>query len=204
VEIQKLNDFLIKQLDKDVLDQKYVKTGDILKLVGAGLFLATSLVVPNLPKILKPLFNPSEKESWKRFNLPYLKRTLQRLEKQKLIEISENNGQEIVKVTEMGKVKILKFSVESLSISKPSVWDGYWRIVLYDIPKSYPWKRQRFREYLKLWMFYPLQESVYLHAYPCEQQVEFLKDYLGISEFVRTIKAINIENDEFFRNYFDI
>lgn len=204
MEIEKLNEFLTRQIDQDILDQKYAKANEILKLVAAGMFLATSLVVPNLPKMLKPLFNTNEKEAWKRFNLPYLKRTLQRLEKQKFIEITKTNGEETVKITELGKSKVLKSSIECLSLSKPSSWDKKWRVVLYDIPKKYHWKRQKFREYLKLWRFYPLQESVYLHAYPCEQQVEFLKDYLGISEYVRIIQATKIENDESFRNFFDI
>lgn len=204
MEVEELGKILSRQIDDDILKRRYAKTAEILKLVGAGLFLASSIVVPNLPRMLAPLFLNGEKEAWKRFNIPYLKRTLDRLEKQKLIEISEKEGEQIVKVTELGKERVIKMSLEELALKKPALWDGYWRIIIYDIPKILQHKRQIFVEYLKAWKFYPLQESVFIHAYPCEQQINFLRDYLGIGKYIRYIKATKIENDGIFREFFGV
>lgn len=204
MDIEKLGAVLLKQIDDDILEQRYAKTAEILKLVAAGLFFASSIVVPNLPRMIAPFFKDGEKEAWKRFNIPYLKRTLYRLEKQKLIEISEKEGEQIIKVTELGKIKVLKMSLEELALKKPTIWDGYWRIIIYDLPKFLKYKRQILSDYLKAWKFYPLQESVFLHAYPCEQQIYFLRDYLGIGKYVRYIKAVKIENDEMFREFFGV
>ena len=204
MEIEQISKILAKQIDSDITKQSYAKAGEILKLVGAGLFLASSLVVPNLPRMLAPLFQGGEKEAWKRFNVPYIKRTIDRLEKQKLIEIFQKDGEEMIKVTELGKIKILKMSLDKLTLEKPNDWDGKWWIVSYDLPRFLKSKRNIFREYLKVWRFYPLQESVFIHAYPCKPQIDFLREYLGIAKYVRTIKASGIENDTIFREFFGV
>lgn len=64
--------------------------------------------------------------------------------------------------------------------------------------------RNIFRDYLHAWGFYPLHESVFLHAYPCFKQVEFLREYLGISEYVRFFIVAKIENDSLFHDFFDL
>lgn len=86
---------LSKQIDKKIFERKYAPAKKVLILVGAGAFLTASILIPNLPLALKPFLDKkrkNEREVWKRFNIPYLKRTLARLEKQKLVEIGEDNG----------------------------------------------------------------------------------------------------------------
>lgn len=194
-----------KQINKKDFEKKYTPVKNILMLVGAGVFLAASLAIPNLPLALKPfLKNQDEYESWKKFNIPYLKRTLRRLEKQKLIEISNQKDFQIVRITESGKRRILKYAIDELSIEKPKFWDGRWRLVSYDIPGNLKILRNIFREHLRVWGFFPLHESVLLHAYPCEKQVEFLREYLGVGEYVRIFIVTEIENDKIFRDFFGI
>lgn len=196
---------LARQIDKEIFEKKYMPAIDILKLVGAGAFLTASIAIPILPMALKPFLRENnDYESWKRFNIPYLKRTLHRLEKQKLIETSEENNYQIVKITERGKRRILRASLDELAVQKPKIWDGRWRMISYDIPEHLKGLRKVFREYLRAWGFYPLQESVFLHAYPCLNQVEFLREYLGIAEYVRVFSVSKIENDSLFRDFFGI
>lgn len=195
---------LAKQIDKRLFEEKYAIPKEVLKLVGAGFFMAASLVAPNLPKILKPHFNEKEPRAYKRFNLPYLKRTLNRLEKQKLLEISQEEGMDMVKITNKGRVKILRFALDEMAIEKPKVWDGKWRLVSYDIPRELNVQRAIFSDYLKAWSFYPLHESLFLHAYPCEKEIEFLREYLGIGKYVRIFKVLEIENDKPFREFFGV
>ncbi|TSC88258.1 MAG: PaaX family transcrtiptional regulator [Microgenomates group bacterium Gr01-1014_7] len=156
---------------------------------------------------LKPFLDHKRKEefeTWKRFNIPYLRRTLTRLEKQKLVELDEKDGMQIVKITASGKRKVLKFALDELAVEKPKIWDGKWRLISYDIPGRLHRIRAILREYLKAWGFYPFHESVFLHAYPCEKQVEFLREYLGIGEYVRILKVSEIERDKEFRDYFGV
>lgn len=196
---------LSKQIDKEVFNKKHAHTAEILKLIGAGALLATSIAIPNLPKILKPfLEDKDEYEVWKRFNIPYLKRTLKRLEKEKLVQIKDDKDHQIVEITNRGRRRILKYALDELAIGKPKFWDGKWRLISYDIPGRYKGLRKVFREYLRNWGFYPLHESVFLHAYPCGKQVEFLREYLGLGEYVRFFSVSRIENDKLFRDFFGV
>lgn len=203
IEIENIAKILTKQVEHEIFERKYASTKTVLKLVGAGMFLVASLAVPNLPRALKPFLSHKKSyEAWKRFNIPYLKRTLKRLEKQKLVEMSEEGGTQIVKITDRGKRKILTFAIDGLKIERPQTWDGRWRMVSYDIPKREDHLRKRFREYLHAWGFYPFHESLFLHAYPCENQIEFLREFLGIGGYVRIIHVARIENDKAFREFF--
>jgi hypothetical protein len=205
--VLKLTQQLTRQLDKDAFEKKYAPVKNILLLVGAGAFLAASIAMPNLPQLLKPFLkqqSENEYEVWKRYNIPYLKRTLTRLERQKLIEITEENGLQVVKITDSGKTKIIKYGIDSLVIKKPKIWNRTWYLVSYDFPTDLRNIGEAFREYLQNWNFYPIHESVMLHAYPCEEEVELLRQSLGLGEYVRIFTVSKIENDKLFRDFFDV
>lgn len=203
--IDELAKVLAKQIDKDIFDRKYAPIKDVLKFVGAGVFLTASIAVPNSPRTLKPfLKDNNEYEIWKRFNIPYLRRSLKRLEKQKLVEIDEEENLQVIRITEKGRQKILKFALEELSIKKPKLWDQRWRLVSFDLPEKVAVKRKIFAEYLHVWGFYPLHKSVYFHAYPCLKEIDFLREYLEISEYVRLFTVVEIENDTLFRDFFGV
>lgn len=203
--IEEIARTLTKQINKEIFEEKYAPIAEILKLVGTGAFLAASFAVPNLPRALKPfLYNKEEYYAWKRFNIPYLKRTLERLKGQKLVVVKEKEGVQTVEITDAGRRRILRYALDELAVEKPRFWDGRWRLVSYDIPIKLSHQRRIFTEYLKAWGFYPLHQSVYLHAYPCEKQVEFLREYLRIGEFIRIFKLSQIENDRIFRVFFGI
>lgn len=196
---------LSKQIDKELFNKKYAKAADILKLVGAGAFIAASIAIPNLPRILKPfLVDENEYEVWKRFNILYLKRTLKRLEKEKLIQVKEAGKYQVVEITDRGRRRILKYALDEVTIERPKFWDQKWWLVSYDVPAKLRHIRRIFREYLHSWGFYPLHESVYLHAYPCEKQIDFLRAYLGIEEYVRIFYVSKIESDTSFKQFFGL
>ncbi len=197
---------LLRNIDQQERAEKYAKVALVLKLVGAGAFIAASFAFPTLPMALKPFLNTNRQDTkeWKRFNLRYLKRTLARLEQEKLVEISREDGAEVITLTQNGKRRVLKYALDEIAIEKPKSWDGSWWLVSYDIPRHLDHLRAYFREYLRAWRFYPLHESMYLHAYPCTKEVMFLREYLGIGKYVRIFRVATIENDQIFRDFFDV
>ena len=205
-EIATLCQSLLRTTNRQERAEKYAKVALVLKLVGAGAFIAASFAFPTLPRALKPFLRTDKwnNEAWKRFNLRYLKRTLARLEREKLVEISKKDGADVVILTESGKRRVLKFALNEIAIEKPRSWDCTWWLVSYDIPRHLDHLRAYFREYLRAWRFYPLHESMYLHAYPCKREVVFLREYLGIGEYVRVFRVASIENDQIFRDFFDV
>lgn len=203
--IEKLALSLWQKNEKELKNKKFLSVKNIINMIGAGILSFTELYPSNIIKAGKPyLQDPEAYEAWKRFNIPYLKRTIKRLEEQKVVEISEEKGKQVIKITEKGKTKILKNAVEDLKVEKPAYWDGKWWLVSYDLPEYLSDLRDGIRKYLLNLGFFPIHKSVYLHAYPCKEQIEFLVEYFGIRKYMRIFKIDWIENDKAFKEYFDL
>lgn len=201
----KLVSLLSRENEARDLRLRHEKMHRILLLLGKGAVLATAIALPGTSKLFKDfLMDKSDWEEWKIFNHKYLTRTLRAMEKQKIVEVQDFGDHATVILTEKGKKKILKFGVGSLTISKPDRWDGKWRMVFYDVLDGKRTTRDKFRSYLINAGFFPLQESVYIHAYPCENEIEFLKNFLGIGAEVRIVIAEKIENDGKFKEFFGL
>lgn len=198
--IDKIAKFLFKKMEDDLKERKFLGVKKILSLVGAEVLSFLDWY----PKNWAYLKDPEAYEVTKRFNIPYLKRTLRRLEKQKLVEIKEKKGKQIVKITDAGRVKILKYAIDEIKLKAPKKWDGYWWLVSYDLPEKMARFRNILRHYFLSWGFYPLHESVYLHAYPCRDETTFLKEYLGIGEYIKIFKVQVLENDKIFKEFFGV
>lgn len=196
---------LNKQQKESEIAERNERIKKVLTLLASGAMLATVIAMPGTARLLK---NFRKKESdwdeWKMFNDAYLRRTIKRLAKEKVVEIQSQGDRGEVILTEKGRRKVLKFGLGALHIDKPEKWDQKWRLVLYDVEHYRKSVREQFRRYLKSAGFYPLQKSVYLHAYPCEDVVEFLRSYLGLSGQVRLLVVDKIEDDQAFRQYFGV
>lgn len=199
---------LKKKLDLEVRERKYAPVKDVLTLLAAGTLLAGSVVIPGLAVGLKFFINEEDRwpdaKEWKKFNHAYLARTIRRLEKQKLVEIQEEEDLKTIKITERGRKRVLKYALEELEIKKPKFWNGKWYFITYDIPKNKTWQRNIMRDFLKRLNFYRFHESLYIHAYPCQDEIEFLREYLGLGKYVKLLVVNKIENDRVFREYFGV
>ncbi|MBI2338298.1 hypothetical protein HYU95_03900 [Candidatus Daviesbacteria bacterium] len=161
----------------------YPTKKEILLLLGVGTLLAASIVMPGLTVAAGAIMRAKRKhnwqqdqKAWKKFNAPLLRRNLKRLYEQKLVEVVEEKGQEIIKLTQKGHIKYLKYHIEDWSNEDHS-WDMKWRVVIYDINKLKKSKQESFRRMLKQMNFWPLQKSVYLTPYKCQKAVGYLREY---------------------------
>ncbi len=203
--IKELARILLEERRQKALGSRNERLKQILLLLAGGAALATALVAPGTIKLFRNFVtNDSDWKEWKNFNVNYLRRTLRKLESQKMIKVTENGGIGKVVLTEHGRRKIMEMNIETMFIRKPEKWDGKWRMVFYDVVDQRRVTRDKFRKYLLAGGFYPWQKSVYLHAYPCEKEIEFLRDFLGIGGEVRVVLADKIENDRQFRDYFGV
>ena len=205
VRVNELSKLILGQIATRKTQERNDKINKLLLLLGSGIALATAITIPNSGRVLRKFLpKNSDWDEWKEFNKNYLKRTLKRLDKAKIIRTREKDGIGYVELTEKGNRKIMRMGLETLTVHKPDKWDGQWRMVFYDVVGKKNRTRDVFRRYLRSAGFYPLQDSVYLHAYPCENEIDFLKNYLGIGSEVRIVIANKIENDLEFRKYFGL
>ncbi len=199
---------LMKQVNDENIHNRYATVKRILTFLGAGTVLTLSMfVAPTAIMLAKPFLDQKrarDREAWKKFNPRYLRATIKRLQKEKLVTVEKRDDQQIVTLTNHGKRRILKYSLDTLSIKKPGNWDGQWRLVIYDVPKNKKHLRDVFRETLKTLGFYQLQESVWLFPFPCEKEITFLREYYGVGDEAVYVVATKLEDDSPYRIYFGL
>lgn len=188
---------LFQQLEKKIGEYPYVK--EILTILAAGTFLSACLVMPGLPRILKPFIWQEKGYRRKR-----LGQVLKRMRKQKLVEITEIEGTPVVRITQKGMTRALSFKLEEMKIKKPKAWDKKWRMVVFDIPEKLKTLREIFRDRLKSLGFFRLQDSVFIHPYPCFDEIEFLRQLYGVEIGVTYILAERVEGQESLKDHFSL
>lgn len=202
--IASLCKILQQKFTKEEIHKKYAPIKQVLTLIGTGAFFAMAMIAPNTTRLGKAFLQSNEDYDWKKYNPFYLRRAIKRLQKEKLVEITEENEQQVVKLTQRGKRRILKYSLDELEIKIPKSWDGKWRIVIYDVKTNKHNLRSSFRETLKRIGFIQLQESVFIIPYPCDEEIAFLREYYGVGDEVIYIIAHKLENETIYRDYFGL
>lgn len=144
-------------------------------------------------------------KEWKRINQANLKRSIQSLATQELLEeVRKKDGSVVLRLTERGKKRAnyLRFFGTTIKIQKPKQWDKYWRIVLFDIPEKERQFRDILREHLRAIGFRELQHSVFIFPYPCEQEIECLVNLYGAKPYVRILTVKTIDNEKELKKQF--
>lgn len=180
----------------------------ILLITAVGAFIAGSLILPGLPRILQGkklnfegFFDEGE---WGEFDERRLKQKLKAMHQAKLVKIYQIGDQYAIQVTRKGKKRLLKYKLEELAIEKPEKWDNRWRIVAYDVPKEKSRARDAVRQTLKGLGFLQLQKSVYLYPYPCEEVIEFIRELYGVGDNVTLLTVGYLEYEAAYREYFGL
>lgn len=206
--IANLASVLKEQFEKEKTKKDYASVKLVLTLLGMGSLLVMNMVAPGTAKLWKVIDEEKqrkEKEEWKKYNPYYLRRTIRRLEKQKMVEIIRGkNGDEVVKITSNGKKKILRYSLDNLKIPPSKNWDKKWRVVIWDIPCYSSYLRDIFRKSLEKIGFLKIQKSTYIYPYPCFDEISFLREFYAVGEDVVYLVAEKIENDLPYREYFGL
>ena len=126
------------------------------------------------------------------------------LNKKGLIETKRVGHDVCISLTKEGKKRAGKYQIDDLKIEKPQKWDKGWRIVIFDIPSASRLIRDIFRRKLKEFGFHALQKSVWIFPYPCKEEVEFLREFLGLDKKqIQTFEVTKLEDDRFLRKYYN-
>lgn len=175
----------------------------VLALAVFGGAITLIAAVPGLTKLFDRHRSQSReiKDRYKR-----LWKSFYDLKKKNLFEYKgeDKEGFQIYQLKSNGITLVKKFALDTLVIDKPKRWDGQWRLVLFDIPEKYKRARQALQGKLKTIGFYPLQKSVWVHPFPCEAEIVFLKDVFNIHPFVELVIAKEIKNGKVFYYFQDL
>lgn len=108
-----------------------------------------------------------------------------------------------IKLTAKGKKQLARISIEDVEIKKER-WDHKWRCVAYDIPNSHTKARESFRRTIKNLGFYPIQKSVLVFPYQCEEQVALVARFYHIERYVLIMEANDLPLSRKLKIYFNL
>lgn len=171
---------------------------EILKGLALGGFIVMCLAMPNLAQVVD-LFKP--KNSRDRYRI---KRTINSLHEKKLVNIYTKNGKEVVEITKAGKKRVLEYDIDDMRLRIPKKWDGWWRIVMFDIPQSKKKGRDAVSRKIKELGMYPIQKSVFVSPYICKNEIDFIGEFFDVRKHIIYIKAKEIEGVRKLKEYFNI
>lgn len=110
-------------------------------------------------------------------------------------------------ITDKGRDLLLKFNIDDVRLAdfEAAGWDGYWRILLFDIPELNRTLRDVFRMKLQELGFLTIQKSVYVIPQPCQKEIFIFAKLLKISRNIRIIETKSLgQDDPRARNHFGL
>ncbi len=174
----------------------------LLLLLQSGASLAIEVIDTFHIKFRHPLSHMGP--DWEVYYPSSVNRQLTRLWRHGYAQVTESRGGYAVTLSDRGKTEILRYDVHDLEVPTQTHWDGMWRMVIFDIPSGEEHVRAAFRDHLKSIGFYQMQKSVYVYPYPCDKQIQFLREVYGIPHFVKIATICSLENDEDLRKIFKL
>jgi len=118
----------------------------------------------------------------KKYKKEKIQSAFYRMKKNGYIEIRKTNHQIYIALTKEGKKKAGRLQIDALKIKRPKQWDRKWRIVFFDISQLRRFYRDIFRGKLKELGFCLLQKSVWIYPFDCRDEIEVLKEFLGLTD----------------------
>jgi DNA-binding transcriptional regulator PaaX len=176
---------------------------EILLMMAAGVAIPAAFLMPGIPRALRPLLKSLSKKCGAKRCEGFVK-SLSYLQKNRLVSISEKDGQQVVTLSEDGKKRVLNFNLGAMTIKEPKAWDGYWRIVIFDIPERKKLGREAFRSKLKQLGFFQLQKSCFIHPFDCKSEIDFISELFEVSPYVNFIVAKEIEGATLLQKFFGL
>ncbi|MEK7629135.1 MAG: hypothetical protein AAB394_01250 [Patescibacteria group bacterium] len=182
----------------------YYRLGQVqqktLVLLAAGIGLGLAMNSNQYFRVLK-----GAKSEWQNINRRSLEKAIKSLYQSKLIrEHANSDGSLTMVLTDKGKQRAITFNIDNMEIKKPNIWDKKWRIILFDIPEKKRQARDVLRETIKRLGFYEYQKSVFIHPYPCQDEIDYIVEYYEIRQYVRIVTATELDNEIHLKKIFGL
>ena len=184
------------------LIDKESRSGKIIRALGMGVGITVALANRRTSYkmtqiLLKEVFGLNKEPK-------NLSRYFSKLRQQKLISVETIGNEERLVLTENGRKVFLRFDYENLEVRKSKIWDRYFRLVIFDIPENRRKERDLFRFKIKELGFIKFNDSVWAFPYPCQKEIDFIANYLGIGKYVHFALVKDITNKDRLERHFKL
>lgn len=171
---------------------------EILKGLAIGGVIVASFALPNLAQILSLFGAGSSKDRYR------INRAIQALKDKRLVNIYEKDGKDVIEITENGNKKVLTYSIDEIKITRPKKWDGFWRVIAFDIPEKFKTARRTLSAKLNNMEIYPLQKSVFVCPFKCRDEIDFISEFFNVRKYVKYILAKKIDDEDFLKRHYNL
>ena len=107
-------------------------------------------------------------------------RSVKNLIKSGCVEILKSDNKSYLKLTKKGKNKLNCIKLEGDGVLVSNTWDGFWRIIILDIPEERKSEREALRYLLKKANFICVKNTVWISPLPYEHLFTNIKKDLGL------------------------
>ena len=112
-----------------------------------------------------------------------------------LVEAFSSDHNEYLRLTKEGKQRLNNIALECESTLVSTSWDGYWRIIILDLPEERKSEREALRYLLKKAGFICIKNSVWISMYPYENLFINIKNDLNLSSEMMIIVTDKLDKE---------
>ena len=172
--------------------QKIMKKSDyskkILKILGQKPAISVSEITDSI--------NTYQPSSAKATAGKYaITRSLKGLQESGLIEQVSSSQNDYARLTKEGKKKMHSLKLDNENTLVNTSWDGFWRIILLDLPENRKAERESLRYLLKKAGFVCLKNSAWISPLPYEHLFQNIKKDLGLKTEIMIIVTAFVDEE---------
>jgi DNA-binding transcriptional regulator PaaX len=108
-------------------------------------------------------------------------RSVKNLVESGLAEVYNSENKKYLKITKKGKNKLNCIKLEGEETLVSTSWDGFWRIIILDIPENRKSEREALRYLLKKANFICIKNTVWISPFPYEHLFTNIKKDLNLA-----------------------
>ncbi|MFT6829495.1 MAG: DNA-binding transcriptional regulator PaaX [Candidatus Paceibacteria bacterium] len=121
-------------------------------------------------------------------------RTLKKMIDDEIVDQYDTEQSSFLSLTSSGRQKLRNIKLSSDSHLISTTWDGYWRMVIVDIPESRKKDQDAIRYILKKAQFMQLKSSVWITPYPLEHMMINMKKDMGLEEEIMVLVTNKLDH----------
>lgn len=158
-----------------------------LKVLGVAGLVGITIVAPNALQGLRVVLRKSN------IKPSDYSRLLTELKRQGLVHITQSGDEFHYTLTPAGVYRLQQSIADEIEIPRLSKWDKKWRLVAFDIPVRQSKQRAAFVTHLQDMGMALLQKSLWVHPFPCFEQVEQLAGHYNVMRYCTLMEVTKLD-----------
>jgi DNA-binding transcriptional regulator PaaX len=155
-----------------------------LQILAAGAVITSAIAVPNIVQVYAALGIIEDPKERRRIS-----ETFRSIERRGYIK----RGAHGYGLSPKGKKLLTEEEIWNMHPDIPKHWDKKWHAIVFDIPGKKEKARQALRARLQELEFNRYQNSIYVHRFSAQKELEAFTDFYGIREHVRFLVIEKLE-----------